>query len=89
MNIYNVCFYCYSHTNLEAHSVTVLVFETFLTFTCPSKKAAAFLFSQQLPAKPKPSVFCPSISLLDKRESDSDRLMHSMTRQDLAPSRIN
>lgn len=60
-----------------------------LTFACLSKKAAAFLFSQQLPAEPKPSVFCPSISLLDKRESDSDRLMHSMTRQDLAPSRIN
>ena len=60
-----------------------------LTFACPSKKAATSLFSQQLPAKPKPPVFCPSISLLYKRESDSDRLMHSMTGQDLAPSRIN
>ena len=29
MHMYNICFYWYTHTNLEAHSVTVLVFETF------------------------------------------------------------
>lgn len=76
----------YSHKFKRLIQLWSWLLKLLLTFTFPSKKAPAFLFSQQLPAKPKPTVSCPSISLLDKRESDSDRLMHSMTRQDLAPS---
>lgn len=37
-------------------------------------------------SKAQGPISCPSISLLNTRESHSDRMMHSSTRQDLTPS---
>lgn len=46
-------FYWSPHTQRDATSVLILVFETVAPCTGPGKKAPAFLSSQQLGAKPK------------------------------------
>lgn len=84
--MYNICFYWYAHTHIDAHSVLVLIFETFAHIHFTEQESTSIFILTTITAKPKPPISCPSISLLNKRESHSDRMMHSMARQDLAPS---
>ena len=49
--MYNICFYWYTHTNLQAHSVTVLVFETFAHVPLPQQEGTSIFILTAITSK--------------------------------------
>lgn len=73
-------------THIEMLPQFWLIFETVAHIHLARQEGTCIFILTAITSKAQAPISCPSISLLNTRESHSDRMMHSTTRQDLTPS---